>query len=398
MNNILMVTPLYPLPTNENNCTYVCHFFTREWVRMGYNVVVIHTQPVHCWAWHLLVRCFGKTLSNIVGGGNYYARKIKHTEHYKMDEVDVYRVPIYNLIPRGRYPLKSVKSLVDETHAILRKLQFVPDVIVGHMTSIELIPEINKKYRTKTCMVLHGSLRKMKERYPDWEALIDSYDSWGFRAKPIHTKFKEMYKEPRQFFYCYSGIPKNYLADKNVHSFKKPLSRFLFIGDLIERKNPITLLEAVPRSVDFDYNITYVGEGQEREKLEKYIVEHGLIGKVRLAGKVSRDKVTQFLDEADCFIMVSSREAFGLVYLEAMARGCIVVASKNEGFDGIIRDGVNGFLCEAGNVNELSIIIRRINSMKPSERLSVSDAGMETARRMTDFEMAKEYVKNLEQI
>ena len=59
-----MVTPLYPLPTKENNCTYVCHYFTREWVKMGYNVVVIHSQPVHCWAWHLLVSMFGKTLSN----------------------------------------------------------------------------------------------------------------------------------------------------------------------------------------------------------------------------------------------------------------------------------------------------------------------------------------------
>ena len=198
MRNILMVTPLYPLPTKENNCTYVCHFFTREWVKMGYNVVVIHTQPVHCWAWHLLVKCFGKTLNNIIGGGNYYARKIKQTEYYNMDGVEVYRVPIYNFIPRGRYPEKSVESLVDETYKILDKLQFVPDVIVGHMTPIEIIPEINKKFHAKTCLVAHGTLNKVKERYPDWESLIDSYDSWGFRAKPIQIKFENV-RIQRQF-------------------------------------------------------------------------------------------------------------------------------------------------------------------------------------------------------
>ena len=37
------------------------------------------------------------------------------------------------------------------------------------------------------------------------------------------------------------------------------------------------------------------------------------------------------------------REAYGLVYLEAMARGCITIASRDEGFDGVIKDGINGF-------------------------------------------------------
>ena len=46
-------------------------------------------------------------------------------------------------------------------------------------------------------------------------------------------------------------------------------------------------------------------------------------------------------------------KTFGLVYLEAMARGCITVASRDEGFDGIIQDGVNGFLCKSGDETEL---------------------------------------------
>ena len=57
---------------------------------------------------------------------------------------------------------------------------------------------------------------------------------------------------------------------------------------------------------------------------------------------------------SECFIMVSKNETFGLVYLEAMLQGCIVVASKNEGIDGIIIHGENGFLCNAGDVNELT--------------------------------------------
>lgn len=397
MKNILMVTPLYPLPTKENNCTYVCHFFTREWVKMGYNVMVIHAQPVHCQAWHLIVKLFGKQLNNIIGGGNYYARKIKKTEHYTMDDVPVYRVPIYNFIPRGRYPEKSVVKFVEEVHGILKKESFVPDVIVGHMTAIELIPEINKPYKAKTCMVAHGANEKYKERYANWEELIDSYDSWGFRAKPIRKAFEEKFKKVKKPFLCLSGIPSKYLVEANKHSFQKPLSRFLYIGDLMERKYPITLLEAIPQAVD-DYSIKYVGEGKERDKLEKYIADHQMSEKVQLVGKVPRDRVTDYLDEAECFIMVSRREAYGLVYLEAMARGCIAIASRGEGFDGVIVDGVNGFLCEAGNADELAQVIRGINALTPEERKAISDKGLETARRMTDYEMAKEYVEHLNNI
>ena len=395
MKNIMMVTPLYPLPTKENNCTYVCHFFTREWVKMGYKVIVIHTQPVHCWAWHIFVRLFGKTLHNYFGGGNFYARKIKKTEHYVMEDVPVFRVPIYNFIPRGRYPQKSVQLFVDETHKILENLHFTPDVIVGHMTSIEIIPEINKRYKAKTCIVDHGVDKKMAVRYPEWEMLIDSYDSHGFRAKSIKEEYETRYKQVKKPFYCYSGIPEKYLVEHNAHLFDKPISSFLYIGDLMERKYPISLLEAIPKALE-NFTIKYVGEGEERGRLEKYIAEHNMFEQVSLEGKVPRDKVTDYLDEADCFIMISRNEAYGLVYLEAMARGCIVIASRNEGFDGVIVDGENGFLCKAGDAAELTRIIRRINDMTVEKRKTISYNGMLTARRMTDSLMAKQYVEHLE--
>ena len=71
-----------------------------------------------------------------------------------------------------------------------------------------------------------------------------------------------------------------------------------------------------------------------------------------MTGRKPREEVILMLDRADCFIMISRDEVFGLVYLEAMARGCIVVASRGEGMTGIIEDGVNGFLCAAGDENE----------------------------------------------
>ena len=93
--------------------------------------------------------------------------------------------------------------------------------------------------------------------------------------------------------------------------------------------------------------------------------------------------------------MISKNEAFGLVYLEAMAAGCITIASRNEGFDGVIKDGVNGFLCEAGNIKELSEIINKINALSIEEKKEISINAMNTARSLTNRKAAKKYLSSL---
>lgn len=98
------------------------------------------------------------------------------------------------------------------------------------------------------------------------------------------------------------------------------------------------------------------------------------------------------------FVMMSKNETFGLVYLEAMARGCITIASKREGFDGIIEDGVNGFLCEAGDPVDLASIITRIKGMSSNELWVISQKAMKTATTLTDENVAETYMEHLKDI
>ncbi len=394
MKSILLVTSLYPLPTKENNCTYVCHYFTKEWVKMGYNVRVIHLQPVHTWGWHLLVRFFGKQLANWAGGGNFYARKIKHTEQYDMDGVRVFRVPVFNFIPRGRYPHRSLNRFICEVHSILKKEGFNPDIITAHAIGLYIIPELNKPYGAKTCMVTHGMSSKIKHRFPNYRELIEYYNLWGFRNAPSRDNFMNEFGEVKHSFLCHSGIPKKSITQNNNHLFDNKTVGFAFVGEFIERKYPGILMSTVPTVYD-NYKITYIGDGPLRKQLINQSVENNLSEKVLFTGKLPREKVCHLLDNIDCLIMISKGEAFGLVYLEAMARGCLVVASKNEGFDGIIKDGENGFLCKAGNVDELIHVLERIKQMSIEEKRKISDNAIKTAINMTDELVAKQYLNEL---
>ena len=144
-----------------------------------------------------------------------------------------------------------------------------------------------------------------------------------------------------------------------------------------------------------EFERRFVGDGQQLSAVKNKIEGYGIQNQVKLLGWIPRDKIIDEYDQADCMIMISKGEAYGLVYLEAMARGCIPIASKREGFDGIIVDGVNGFLCEAGDDNELASIINRINHMETDERMKISENAISKAKELTDEKAAKLYLDDV---
>ena len=117
---------------------------------------------------------------------------------------------------------------------------------------------------------------------------------------------------------------------------------------------------------------------------------------ISFMGFLDRDKIMNYLDKSECFVMISKGEAFGLVYLEAMARGLITIGSKREGIDGVIVHGVNGFLCSSGDKNELVEIFKHINSLSSDEKKLVSDNAIKTAQEMTDFNVADKYLRTIQ--
>lgn len=392
MKRILLVTPLYPIFSKENNTTSVCHFFARDWVKMGYEVIVIHIQAEYPWLTRFLMNIRSRISGIVPGGGYFYKKRLKATEFYEVDGVPIYRIPVNKLLPRCQYSECSLKRLSNKVEKILNERGFIPDIITGHMMEWDIIPIINK-YNAKTCMVLHGPGEGLSEPKKLW----NYYDIYGYRSKGIQRGFESNCMIPQKSFICYSGIPEKYITDSNSHDFSgQSLSKFIYVGDFITRKFPSALMDALSQVYPKkDFSLEYIGKGHLHEEMENKRQSLGLESQVTFVGRIPRDEIKSRYDKADCQIMISEGEAFGLVYLEAMARGCIVIGSKNEGIDGIVEDGVNGFLCEAGNVNELAEIIKRINSLSAAEKTAISNNAIETARKFTDEKAAALYAEDL---
>ena len=196
---------------------------------------------------------------------------------------------------------------------------------------------------------------------------------------------------------CFSGIPKDYLCsyDLQPRAFDK-IEKFIFVGTLINRKYPAEIIPALKIAMGNElFKMTYIGVGAEEKKIIKYAQKYRCEQNVNLCGFVERKKVVERLMLNDVFIMISKNETFGLVYLEAMAVGCIVVASKNEGFDGIIVDNVNGFLCDAGNVDELASVIKKIKTLSVDRLKEISSNAVATAQKLTEENVARAYLNNI---
>lgn len=95
-----------------------------------------------------------------------------------------------------------------------------------------------------------------------------------------------------------------------------------------------------------------VGDGPERDRMERLCRELGTCDDIRFLGKL--EAVEEVLSVADLFLMPSEKESFGLAALEAMACEVPVLSSNAGGIPELNIDGVTGFACEVGNIEEMT--------------------------------------------
>lgn len=396
---ILILTSIYPGKDVNETFTPIVHYFTREWVKMDCEVIVIHNLAYYHQFFYFLSSFFAKIIATF-SGTNIPNRRLTKVCKYNLDGVNVVRIPIYKSIPRFKFAKKTIIKQEENICKELTETNYIPDIIVGHWENpqLELISLLKKRYpNSLTSIVFHHKANFLIDLYKnDTKKMLSNIDVFGFRSVPIRDSFKQFGVNQNNSFMCYSGIPENFTQEKFIKKFSKKLESFIFVGVLIKRKYPsqiIDALEIVYKNEDF--KLDYIGEGFESRKIESKIKGKLLSKKVALNGRVKREVVWEKMKKSDCFIMISKNEAYGLVYLEAMAAGCITIAARDEGFDGVIKHGYNGFLCEAGNVDELAILIETINKMSVEEKQEISINAILTASKLTNFRAAETYLSNL---
>lgn len=147
-------------------------------------------------------------------------------------------------------------------------------------------------------------------------------------------------------------------------NLKPGLPVFLFASKLQQRKRCIDLVEAflrlAPRpGADPPAYLLIAGDGEERKAIEERIAASGSAN-IRMIGFQNQSELPRFFDLCDVFVLPSIHEPWGLTVNEVMNASRAIVVSDQVGCaPDLVRDGVNGFVFPALNIDALSATLRR---------------------------------------
>ena len=380
----------------------VCNFFVDEWIRQGHEVVVVHYRSQFPKLYLLLGRMLPSLRKKICGDNSAMSLDTKEIS-YDYNGASVMSIPILKYIPHGKFRKATLDSHAWYLQNKLEIIGFTPDAIIGHFCNptIEIIERIRLKFNdAKTAVIFHEGADTLNRILGvKAKSRINDIDVLGFRSLSIQRSIEGAYRLSNHRFICYSGVASSFVEREiPIRRWQEgPVRNYLFVGRMVFYKHPQAIAEALyavyPQK---DFSLRYIGKDDTATKSTyDYVINNKLDNSITFLGQIDREKIISWYDKSDCFIMISDNEVFGLVYLEAMARGCITIAGSNGGMEGIIKSGENGFLCTPGNVQELTSIIKKINEMSADEKARISENARQTAKKFSDRKVAELYLNNI---
>jgi glycosyltransferase involved in cell wall biosynthesis len=182
----------------------------------------------------------------------------------------------------------------------------------------------------------------------------------------------------RQYLVDGLGVPKERILEPSlcaepapdwVRTPKTRLSgepvRFLFVGQMIERKGVAHLLHAAKLlemrvGGEAQFELVLVGDGPERERYQKLACELRLRDRVRFTKHVSPGDVWKYYARAHVFVLPTLQDNWPLVVPEAMSAGLPVVVSKYAGsVPDLICQGENGYAFDPDDHESLAAYMGR---------------------------------------
>lgn len=184
-------------------------------------------------------------------------------------------------------------------------------------------------------------------------------------------------------------IPKkiNKLDNKNIIS----------VGRLEPEKGFLDLVSVfkLMELKDGDVYLNLVGDGSQKDKIFKNIVDNNISRKVRMPGYLDFEELNKLYEKSSLYLMTSYTESFGLVLIEAMSHGIPVIAfSCAEGAKELINNGVNGYLINNRNEHEMADrAVKLLNN--PDKLKELGENARTTALKYSKDEVKKMWIKLL---
>ena len=239
-----------------------------------------------------------------------------------------------------------------------------PEIIHVQSLGIAVPALISKKFH-KIPYVLWG--RGSDVYLPHWRTKLTSKiamknaDSVIALTENMKQTMRSIYG--RNIAVIPNGIElREYTEIRPVEEVKCPSKRILFVGRLHPIKGVQYLLQAmkVVHKKMPDAKLILVGDGEEREHLESLTGSLEIREYVEFVGRAPHEMVLDYMNRSEVFVLPSLSEGFPVTILEAMACGLPIVATRVGGVPDIIEDGINGYLVDTKNPEQIAQALQKI--------------------------------------
>ena len=276
----------------------------------------------------------------------------------------------------------SGKKILFVLNSIIHSFKF-DTIILGHI-NLALIGIIIKKINPKAKIILitHGievwqeqkGTKKMVLQYADEVFAVSHFTKNKMLATNSYLEANKIkifpntidpyFQFPTQF-----NKPDYLLKRYGIDKHTKVLLTVTRLANSEQYKGYDFVIEALPQilnknnSTVIKYLIGGKGQTEELNRIENLIQQYNVQEQVQLLGFIKDEELIDHYLLADVFAMPSKKEGFGIVFIEAAACGCKVIAGNKDGSVDALQNGALGTLINPDSVQELEqAILENINS------------------------------------
>lgn len=333
---------------------------------------------------------------NAIGKNDWDGKRVFAPVKERMqDGVELVEVRYLSLSGYGEKGFNTASAI----SAIKRNWRFVfgdflPDVIHAHTLGFdsEIGAWLKHKWNCPLVVTTHGSdtsVRVLRGELDSLRCYADKADAVVAVSSKLADKLRSCgTKTPVHS--VLNGFQLHYLPNAVE---KEPYS-IIQVGHLQHQKRVNVTIRAFAnvQKVYPTATLKIIGVGPGRENLEKLAAELGIAENVSFLGQVPNQRVLEEMAKSQFFVMPSVNEGFGIVYLEAMASGCVTIGTCGEGIADLIVSGENGFLVEPDQPEKIADVILQC-SEQPERMQEVCCKGKRDAMEMTWERNAREYLR-----
>jgi len=186
------------------------------------------------------------------------------------------------------------------------------------------------------------------------------------------------------------------------HQPNNTIQRIGVLGRLVEKKGIHILLEALPKvKKQSSYVVEIVGDGPEKEKLESLVIKYGLQDQVSFKGVMANNKVSQWLQNLDFFVLPCVKDCNGdmdgipVSLMEAMLKGVPVISSDISGVPELVINNQTGFSAMSGDVDACALSLEQALNCNTQTRDNISKQAIEHVKQNFSLNGNTQYLAEL---